>query len=189
MKIHRRLNTPSIKECDAKRKIFANEFLKDFNGTEAYIRAKLPHKNRSVAQSIAYKWLQEDCVQKYIADQVNKINAKAEVSVEMIIRELHAIATANALDLWEDDQTLKDLKDIPLPLQKAISSMEVQETYEGYGDERKWTGQLRKVKLWEKTKALELLGRHLAMWMDKLQVHGDITVVHAHRKAPKESNG
>lgn len=167
-------------------KLFINEYLKDFNGTEAYIRTGLPCKERKIATSMSQKYLALDVVQKAIAEAVEARCKRIEVSVDMIIKELHQIATSDVGLLFnKDNNTLKDLSDIPEHLRKAISSIEVDETYEGSGDNRVWTGYTRKVKFWEKTKALEMLGKHLQMWIDRLELKGDITVVHGHRE-PKQ---
>lgn len=56
----------------------------------------------------------------------------------------------------------------------AISSLETLEEYEGYRDDREKIGDTQKVKLLDKTKALELLGRHLGMFKEKVTIDGNV---------------
>ena len=52
-------------------------------------------------------------------------------------------------------------------VQRAISAIEVEEIFEGRGEERRKVGEVRKVKFWDKTRALELLGRHVGLIRDR----------------------
>ena len=56
----------------------------------------------------------------------------------------------------------------------AISSLETLEEYEGYGEDREKIGDTQKVKLLDKTKALELLGKHLGMFKEKVTIDGNV---------------
>ena len=43
-----------------------------------------------------------------------------------------------------------------------------------YGDDREKIGDTQKVKLLDKTKALELLGKHLGMFKEKVTIDGNV---------------
>ena len=68
---------------------------------------------------------------------------------------------------------LKNIHDIDESTRRAISSLETFEEFEGYGDNREKIGDTKKIKLIDKTKALELLGKHLGMFKDKIELNQD----------------
>ena len=55
-------------------------------------------------------------------------------------------------------------------------SIETEETFEGYGKEREWTGYVKRVKLASKESMIALAGKHLAMFQDRVKVEGDMSV-------------
>jgi hypothetical protein len=57
-------------------------------------------------------------------------------------------------------------------VRRAIAGVEVTEEFEGRGAERKSVGFTKKVRFWEKTKALELLGKHLGIFKDRVELSG-----------------
>ena len=90
---------------------------------------------------------------------------------DMVIKELAKIAFLDIRKLYTENGQLKNVADIDDDTAGAISSLETLEEYDGYGDDREKIGDTKKVKVLDKTKALELLGRHLGMFNDKLDVN------------------
>ena len=64
------------------------------------------------------------------------------------------------------------IKDIPKAVRKAISGVEVEELFEGKGEDRVHVGTLRKVKFWDKVKSWELLGKHLKLFVERTEHTG-----------------
>ena len=95
---------------------------------------------------------------------------------QAVISELKHIASTDIRELFTENNTVKDPKDWPDHLARAVKSIEVDELFEGYGKERTQIGVTRKIQLWDKPKALELIGRHLAMFTDKTEVSGKMTL-------------
>lgn len=92
-----------------------------------------------------------------LGDKYNQaLFARNEWEEERLLQELRAIATVDIRDAYKPDGTLKDIKDIPYNVAAALSSVEVDELFEGYGDERRMVGYTRKVKFWDKAKAIEM---------------------------------
>jgi phage terminase small subunit len=65
---------------------------------------------------------------------------------------------------------------MPLSIRRAIAAIEVDEIWEGRGDDRQLVGYTRKVKLWDKVKGIELMARKHKMLTDKHEVAGRITL-------------
>ena len=89
----------------------------------------------------------------------------------MVIKELAKIAFLDIRKLYTENGQLKNISDIDSDTAAAISSLETLEEYEDYGDDREKIGDTQKVKLLDKIKALELLGRHLGIFNDKIDVN------------------
>jgi phage terminase small subunit len=57
-------------------------------------------------------------------------------------------------------------KDIPVDIRKAISSIEIVEEYDGTGKNRKLIGYTKKIRFWDKNRALENLGKHFGIFSE-----------------------
>ena len=58
-----------------------------------------------------------------------------------------------------------------------MSGFDLAEMFEGRGDEREMIGILKKIKWPDKIKSLELLGRHLGMFSERLRIEGNVTTI------------
>lgn len=151
-------------------KRFCDEYLIDLNATRAYKVAYLRCKKDETASVNASKLLRNTKVQEYISEKQKEIEERTEITQDMVIKELSKIAFLDIRKLYTENGQLKNIADIDSNTAGAISSLETLEEYEGYGDNREKVGDIQKVKLLDKTKALELLGRHLGIFNDKIDV-------------------
>lgn len=145
-----------------KQKIFANEYLIDLNATRAYRVAYPSVKKDETAAAAATRMLRNVKVAAYIQEWMRERQKRTEITQDRVLQELAAIAFAKATDYAEveDGQVIiKDTVNLDEQQVKAIAGIK-----EGkYGIE---------VKLNDKEKALELLGRHLGMFKDRMEVSG-----------------
>lgn len=72
-----------------KQKAFVSEYLKDFNGTQAAIRAGYA---RNSANEQAARMLAKDSVSKIVAETLRKKANEAELSVEWVLKHLKMVA-------------------------------------------------------------------------------------------------
>ena len=79
-------------------------------------------------------------------------------------------------DRFLELRCLLPLHEMPPAARRAIVSIETEETFEGHGKERKWTGYVKRVKLASKESMVALAGKHLAMFQDRVKVEGDMSV-------------
>lgn len=156
-----------------KRELFAHEYLKDLSATQAAIRAGYSAKS---APQEGCRLLAEPEVQELVAKLAAERNQELKINARDVLLELHRMLTADVSQAFDVDGSLLPIHDIPLDLRRTISSFEVEEVWSGRGADREQTGILRKVKFWSKEKGAELLGRHLALFNDKLDlnVSGDL---------------
>lgn len=95
---------------------------------------------------------------------------------ERVLDELRVMMDADLADAYDESGALKSVHDMPLSIRRAIAAIEVDEIWEGRGDERKLVGYTRKVKLWDKVKGVELMARKHKMLTDKHEVAGKLTL-------------
>jgi len=141
-----------------KRKRFVDEYCIDFNGTQAAIRAGYSSKT---ANEQAARLLAIVSVKKAVEERKSKIAEKNQLKVADVINELKKIGFSDITQVvdWNNlNLTFKNSSDLPADAKGAIAS--ISETPNG--------GKV--IKLHDKVKALELLGRYLNMFTDKLQV-------------------
>lgn len=143
-----------------KQKIFADEYLIDLNATRAYRKAYPNCKKDSSADAAARKLLGNTRIQKYISARMEERQKRTEVTQDRVLQELAYIAFARVTDyatVRNDVVKIKNTDELTEEQIRAISGIK-----EGkFGIE---------LKLNDKEKALELLGRHLGMWNDKLDI-------------------
>lgn len=158
---------------DAQKK-FCDEYLIDLNATKAYKVAYPNCKKDETANAASSRMLRNVKVQEYISERMKQLEQRTEVTQDMVIKELAKIAFLDIRKLYTENGQLKNIADMDSETAGAISSLETLEEYEGYGNNREKIGDTQKVKLLDKTKALELLGRHLGMFKEKVTIDGNI---------------
>ena len=139
---------------------FVRQYLVDLNATQAAIRAGYSEKT---AYSTGQRMLKNVEVQNAIAQAQVQRTKRTEITADRVVAELAKIAFADPRELMEwgpEGVKLKDSAD--LTEGQAASVAEVSETTTKDG------GSLR-LKKHDKVKALELLGRHLGMFTDKVK--------------------
>lgn len=84
-----------------------------------------------------------------------------EYRLEAILREIQYLGQVDVRKAFRDDGTLKPLKDMPEEVAKCIASLTVKE-FQGIVTTR--------VNFWDKLKALELAGKNLGAYVDKVEI-------------------
>lgn len=143
-----------------KQQKFVKEYLVDLNGTQAAIRAGYSPRtaNEQGAQNLAKLSVQQ-ALQKAMKTQ----EKRTEVTADRVVQELVKIAYADLKDFVEfgpEGVRIKDSQAVDGTMLAEVSETESK------------TGRNRRVKLHDKMKALELLGRHLGMFIDKHELSG-----------------
>lgn len=146
-----------------KQKRFVEEYLIDLNATQAAIRAGY---SPDTAGSIGNENLKKPeicaCVEKAMAER----SKRTGVCADRVVQELAKIAFLNLRDVI-DPKTAAVREDASDEDTAALQSIKVKKLYSETGESIE-----REAKAADKLKALELLGRHLGMWNDKLDVNG-----------------
>jgi len=158
-----------MRKLTPKQQRFVDEYLKDLNATQAAVRAGYSAKT---AEWIGPQLLGKTHVAEAIADGMAKRQARTEVNADYVLKKLVAIAEMDVLDIMTDDMSIKPVSQWPKVWRQYLSGFDLAEMFEGRGDEREMVGILKKIKWPDKVKNLELIGRHLGMFKDKVEVTG-----------------
>jgi phage terminase small subunit len=148
-----------------KQKRFCEEYLIDLNATQAAIRAG--YSPDSARQSGSDN-MNNPYIRARIDAALAERSKRTGVNADRVVRELARVAFVNANNVINmDSATIKD--DACEDDTAAVASVKVKTipTADGEGVERE-------IKLADKLKALELLGRHLGMFTDKVEHSGSV---------------
>lgn len=152
-----------------KQKAFIDEYLVDLNATQAAIRAGYASRT---ANRTGTRLLSNVVIAAKIQAALEARSKRVQVEADDVLRELKRIALSDLRQAFDENGNLKPIHGLPEDIARAISGLEVDELFEGHGDDRERVGRTKKVKFWDKTKALELLGKHLAMWIERREHSG-----------------
>jgi phage terminase small subunit len=154
---------------------FVEEFMVDFDGKAAAIRAGFAPKG---AKEQAYRLRNLPHVHDAIEAAMAEASKRTGINQERVLRVLARIGLANPLDVVDAlDATVKE--GASREDTAAIQSIKVKVTPQrvSKGEEPIEPIIEREIRMYDKPKALELLGKHFGMFTDKLDVNLPITVV------------
>ena len=169
----------------AKQQRFCDEYLIDLNATKAAIRAGYSEKTAQVQGArLLTNVMVQNQLQKRKLDRVER----TEITQDMVLYELATIAFSNAADYASivEKQVMveHDGKEYPLldndgnPVK--YRTVEPVLTADLTEKQKRALAVIKKgrdgfeIKPYDKTRALELLGRHLGMFTDKVEVSGEM---------------
>ena len=145
-----------------KQKRFIEEYLIDLNATRASIRAGY---SPATAKDIGCENLKKPMIRRHIAQAMAERSRRTGINADQVVIELAKIAFANIGDVI--DLQTGEIKTELLPEDSAsIQSVKVKT----FGED----GLEREIKMADKLKALELLGKHLGMFKDKVELSGSL---------------
>lgn len=169
-----------------KQQRFCDEYLIDLNATQAAIRAGYSKKT---ANEQGARLLAKVSVQKYIAERKADRVERTEITQDMVLKELAIIAFSNAADYASviEKDAMVEVNGVTVPLEDAdgnpikYRTVEPVLTSELTEEQKKALSVIKKgkdgfeVKPYDKVRALELLGKHLGMWTEKVEVSGEMS--------------
>ncbi|MBF0501478.1 MAG: terminase small subunit [Candidatus Riflebacteria bacterium] len=151
-----------------RREFFCREYLKDLNGTQAAIRAGYSAKT---ATSKAAQLLARVDIRARIDELKVKRAKRCEITADRVLKELARIGFANMGDFASFNNasvSLNDSGNLSRAQLAAVSEVSRVDTE---------FGGTTRIKLHDKVSSLELIGRHLAMFVDRHKHEGDRLVL------------
>lgn len=156
------------KKLTKKQQLFVDEYLIDLNATQAAIRAGYSVES---ARDIGCENLTKPNIQQAIAEKMAERSKRTGVNQDRVVLELAKIAFVNISDVVDTD-TGEILPNASQDDLACIESVKFKQSDNQYGGSIE-----REVKVASKLKALKMLGQHLGMWNDKVDVNVTIPVV------------
>lgn len=181
-----------------KQRAFVDEYLIDLNATRAYKTVYKSCKKDETARVNASKLLTNANIKEKIEERMADRAKRTEITQDKVLTELAKIAFANGADFAK---VVQKTRVVPTFTQDGVQDGEKEITYEDV--QVLATDQLPKdklaaisgikatkegieVKMNDKVKALELIGRHLGMFNDKLEVKGSMNVNNPYENLTEE---
>jgi phage terminase small subunit len=157
---------------------FVAEYLANgLNATQAAIAAGYSEKT---AQQQGSRLLLNGEVAAAVAGKTNLMLEKLEITADMVLQEIGKLAFFDPGKLFNPDGSMKLISEIDERSRASLAGFDACELFEGTGEQKHAYGLLKKVKLVDKTRNLEMLGRYFKMFTgdkEDLQVERITTII------------
>lgn len=163
---------PQHKDLTKKQARFVREYLVDLNATQAAIRAGYSKKT---AGAIGGENLEKPTIRTAVLKAIDERAATTKVTAERVLLELARIAFCDIRDLFEwneESAAFIPSRDLSADEAASISAIESETTTVHFSGKHGRAGETEtkiklKLRTYDKTRSLELLGKHLAMFTDR----------------------
>lgn len=165
-----------------KQKLFVDEYLVDLNATRAYKVAGYSVKSDNAAAVEGHKLLRNPKIEIYLKERMNDREKRTEITQDKVLKELAKIGFADIKDFLEyrtaktvvthdeDGEPVIDYQQIIDVIDsKDVDTSVIQEVSIGKDGTFKF-------KLYDKQKALVDIGKHLGMFVDKVEHSGNMNI-------------
>lgn len=156
-----------------KQEAFVREYLIDLNATQAAIRAGYSERT---AEKIGSENLKKPELASAISAAQAERAQRTEINADWVLRTLAEEKAADLADLYDDAGVLKPVRDWPMAFRRGlVAGIETVEERTGVGEDAS-ISLVRKVKLVDRMKHLELIGKHIGVqaFKERLEVE-DVT--------------
>ena len=155
-----------------KQQRFVREYLIDLNATQAAVRAGY---SEHTARAIGCENLTKPDIKAAITDAQLQSAERTGITAQRVKEELARLAFSDVRTLFDKRGNLRPIYELGDNEAAAVASLEVVIKNAAAGDGH--TDTIHKVKVWDKTKALELLGKHFGLFDEHAHISGTIELV------------
>lgn len=152
---------------NAKQQRFVAEYLIDLNATAAAER--VGYHPKMAAQLLAKPSI-KDAIERGKRKQLDK----AELTAVRVLEELRRLSFSDVRSLFDADGNLKPIHTLTDAEAAAIASVEVVKKNLAAGDGK--TDTVHKLKVWDKTRSLEMLAKHFGLLIERIDHSGAVKV-------------
>jgi len=161
-----------VKPLTAKQKLFCHEYLIDLNATQAAIRAGYSKKTAKV---IGCENLTKPDILEFINKAKEERIEEVKVDANWLLKRLADESDADVADLYTEEGSLKPVHMWPEIWRKGlVAGLDVHQEYEYEDGQKIPDGMIMKVRLSDRIKRLELIGKHVDVqaFPNKVEVAG-----------------
>lgn len=156
-----------------KQELFCKEYIKDLNATQAAIRAGY---SEAAAHQQGYENLRKPCIDERIDELRAERLERLEVDADYVLKRLIQAAEADLNDIHTETGALKPVWQWPKEWRKGlINGIDIKQDFIYEDGAKLPDGFTIKVKTADRTRLLELLGKHtkIKCFTDKVDLGGD----------------
>lgn len=144
-----------------KQERFVQEYLVDLNATAA---AKRAGYNPKTAYSIGQENLKKPEIQTALEEAKKAREKRTEITQDMVIAELAKLGFFDIRNMFDKNGKPLNISQLDDDTAAALVCLDVQDVTDSDGN---FIGYIKKYKMADKIKALELLGKHVGAWEPK----------------------
>ena len=144
-----------------------------FNGTRAAVSAGYAKRSARVEGA---RLLAKPGIAGAIAAKNGKRLATLEITADRVLQEIAKLAFLDPRKLFNADGSLVPIHELDDKTAMSIAGLEVNELFEGDGEQKHAYGLQKRVKIADKGQSLERLGRYLKLFTDKQEHSGDVRI-------------
>lgn len=158
-----------VNSLTPKQEKFCQKYIELGNASEAYRQAyDAENMGDESIRVEAHRLLNDNPnIALHIQQLKDKLVKKHNITVERVLKEYGRLAFLDIRKAFDENGNLKPIHELDDDTAAAIAGLEAEELYEGRGEDREHTGRLRKIKLSDKKGALDSLGKHLGMFVER----------------------
>lgn len=153
-----------MSKITARQEAFVREYLVDLNATQAAKRAKYRGNDNTLGVT-ANNLLRNPKIACVIQEEMDKRSKRTEITADDVLRELLLIAKMDPSKAYDKKGQLLPIHEMPEEIRRCIASIDIYKDF----TEGVEIGETKKIKFWDKPRALEMLGRHLKLFTDKIE--------------------
>ena len=159
-------------KLNLKQEQFCREYLVDMNATQAAIRAGYSKKT---AGSQAHDLLKKPEIESELSRLMQERSERTGITADRVLQEIAKLAFLDPRKLFNDDGFPRLVHELDDDTAAAIAGLDVAQI----GNSEMGVGSVLKYKLADKKGSLELLGKHLKLFTDKVDhdVKGGLSIV------------
>lgn len=158
---------------NAKQARFVAEYLVDMNATQAALRAGYSPKS---ADQQGFALLKHPEVREALSKAQSRQLQQAGITAQKVLDELGKLSFSNVKHLFDQVGNLKPIHLLTDEEAACIASLEVIKKNAEAGDGKIDT--VHKVRVWDKTRSLEMLAKHFGLLIEKVEHGGTIVMRH-----------
>lgn len=121
------------------------------------------------------RWIKEKGVQEALGDALARRAEKNRITADEVLKELVNLGFSNPKRLFDEEGNVKPLKEWADEDARCVQDIEFEtKAYTAPDGEERIIRVIRRIKLWPKLPALEMVAKHLGMLNEKLQLTGTL---------------
>lgn len=145
----------------AKQQAFVNEYLIDLNATQAAIRAGY---SQDTARQIGSENLSKPDIQLAIEAAQAERASRTKIDADWVLQRLALEAQADIADIYSENGSLKPVHEWPMVWRQGlVAGIDTHQEFEQTDEGKRPDGVVQKIKLSDRIKRLELIGKHIAV--------------------------